>query len=324
MTETPLSRDELTVNTSPDPDPPGQQAPDAASVDHAAPDQAAPGQAAPDQASPDHAVTDQTALDHATPDQTAPNHATPNRAAPDQPAPNHATPDQVVPGHAAPDQAVPDDDAREGAGGTELSVHLSPEDSVRLSADDSVRLSPDDSVRLSPDESVQLSPAELSPAERGSPKAEASPAEGGSNDESEATGVIPGSHRAGWEPPAPSASGSRAWSGRDLAGITIDAARDGDLDTDDVRIHPDVLAAQADVAERTGNPQLAASLRLAAELAVLPEKELLGVYDLLRPGRASLDAMNEAVRLLDSLALPLAAAHVREAARWYVARGLIG
>jgi propanediol dehydratase small subunit len=102
----------------------------------------------------------------------------------------------------------------------------------------------------------------------------------------------------------------------------ITAARFEELGADDVRIHPDTLLEQARTAELAGNPQLADSLRLAAELSVLPEPELLGLYDLLRPGRAGLDALAEAVRVLDGLELHRAAAVFREAMHWYAARGL--
>lgn len=116
----------------------------------------------------------------------------------------------------------------------------------------------------------------------------------------------------------------QTWAGRDLDLLTMDAARDGDLGPDDLRLHPDSLLRQAEVAAAEGNSQLAGSLQLAAELALLPDSELLGLYDMLRPGRASLDAMTEAVRLLEGLGMPRAAAHVQEAAAWYTARGLIG
>ena len=113
-----------------------------------------------------------------------------------------------------------------------------------------------------------------------------------------------------------------AWSGRAIDEVDLEAARFEELGADDVRIHPDTLLEQARTAELAGNPQLADSLRLAAELSVLPEPELLGLYDLLRPGQAGLDALAEAVRVLDGLELHRAAAVFREAMHWYAARGL--
>ena len=44
---------------------------------------------------------------------------------------------------------------------------------------------------------------------------------------------------------------------------------------------------QAQVAEQAGYTQLANNLRRAAELTAVPNKEVLQIYDLLRPGRAS-------------------------------------
>ena len=124
------------------------------------------------------------------------------------------------------------------------------------------------------------------------------------------------------DPAAADPSAIRAWSGRAIDEVDVEAARFEELGADDVRIHPETLLDQARTAEAAGNPQLADSLRLAAEFSVLPERELLGLYDLLRPGRAGLDALAEAVRVLDGLELHRAAALFREAMHWYAARGL--
>lgn len=114
-----------------------------------------------------------------------------------------------------------------------------------------------------------------------------------------------------------------AWSGRLVSALTAHAAREGHLVADDVRIHPQTLEEQAARAATGGNTQLADSLRMAAELTMLPDRELLALYDLLRPGGASLAALTEAEQVLSGLGMPLAAAHFRDAANWYLTRGLI-
>ena len=61
---------------------------------------------------------------------------------------------------------------------------------------------------------------------------------------------------------------TQARSGKSVDSVTLDALRSGDVDTDDVRIHPDTLRRQADVAAAHGNSQLAENLLRAAELAL--------------------------------------------------------
>jgi propanediol dehydratase small subunit len=116
---------------------------------------------------------------------------------------------------------------------------------------------------------------------------------------------------------------TRAASGRDSAELTLDRLVRGELDADDVRIHPDTLEAQAQVAERHGNPQLAANLRRAAELALVPETEVLALYEALRPHRATAAELAALATRLESYPAPRCAALVREAAEVYARRGLL-
>ena len=116
---------------------------------------------------------------------------------------------------------------------------------------------------------------------------------------------------------------SRAFSGKPAEELTVGALVRDELTPDDVRIHPSTLEHQAAVAERHGNPQLAANFRRAAELAMLPEAEILALYEALRPRRSTMD---ELVGLADDLAsrqAPRCAALVREAAAAYARRGLL-
>ncbi len=116
---------------------------------------------------------------------------------------------------------------------------------------------------------------------------------------------------------------SRAFSGKPAEDLTVDALVRDELVPDDVRIHPETLEAQAVVAERHGNPQLAANFRRAAELARFSESEILSLYEALRPHRstsAELDALADDLAARDA---PRCAALVREAAAAYEARGLL-
>ncbi|MDQ3105624.1 MAG: propanediol utilization protein [Actinomycetota bacterium] len=114
-----------------------------------------------------------------------------------------------------------------------------------------------------------------------------------------------------------------AFSGRDAEELTLDRLARDELDTDDVRIHPDTLETQAKVAERHSNPQLAANFRRAAELATVPEDELMALYEALRPHRSTDSELAALATRLDENQAPLCAALVREAANAYARRGLL-
>jgi propanediol dehydratase small subunit len=114
----------------------------------------------------------------------------------------------------------------------------------------------------------------------------------------------------------------RALSGKPVDSLTTDAVRAGEVQTADLRIHPDTLERQAVVAEQHGNPQLADNLRRAAELTRLPDEEVLAVYEALRPGRSSAAQLTALAGSLAGRGLPRCAALVSEAAEVYARRGL--
>lgn len=116
---------------------------------------------------------------------------------------------------------------------------------------------------------------------------------------------------------------SKAFSGHDARDLTLDRLATEEIGADDVRIHPDTLRTQADVARRHGNPQLAANFARAAELALLPEAEVLALYEELRPHRATRGALDALAQRLDGVPAPLCAELVREAAEAYARRGLL-
>jgi propanediol dehydratase small subunit len=116
---------------------------------------------------------------------------------------------------------------------------------------------------------------------------------------------------------------TRAFSGRDADELTVDRLAREELAADDVRIHPETLEAQAVVAERHGNAQLAANFRRAAELALVSEDEVMSLYDALRPHRSNADELAALAGRLDAVPAPLCAALVREAADVYARRGLL-
>jgi len=116
---------------------------------------------------------------------------------------------------------------------------------------------------------------------------------------------------------------ARAFSGRPAAELTVDALLRGDLGGDDVRIHPETLERQAQVAEGHDNPQLAANFRRAAELATVPDEEVMALYEALRPRRSSGAELDALATGLDEHGAGQCAALVREAAEVYARRGLL-
>lgn len=116
----------------------------------------------------------------------------------------------------------------------------------------------------------------------------------------------------------------RAASGRPLTAITEAALDAGELGIADTQVSAETLRAQAEVARRAGYAPLAENLERAAELTAVPNAEVLRMYDLLRPGRAT---HAQLVALADELAERYAAhacaAFAREAAEVYRRRGLL-
>jgi propanediol dehydratase small subunit len=114
-----------------------------------------------------------------------------------------------------------------------------------------------------------------------------------------------------------------ALSGRPVDEITLEAAVQEELTPADLRIHPDALRHQADVAERDGNVQLATNFRRAAELTSVDDDDLLAIYEALRPGRSTHAQLDAIAARLDVANATVTAALVREAAATYESRGLL-
>ena len=114
----------------------------------------------------------------------------------------------------------------------------------------------------------------------------------------------------------------RALSGRAVDELTLEAVRRGEVTLPDLRIHPDTLERQAEVAAAHANPQLAENLRRAAELTRLPDEEVLAIYDALRPGRSTPEQLTDLAGSLAARGMPRCAALLAEAAEVYARRGL--
>ena len=95
------------------------------------------------------------------------------------------------------------------------------------------------------------------------------------------------------------------------------------VESSELRVRPETLRLQADVAAAAGRSELAANLRRAAELAPLADETILAVYTALRPRRSTAAELEDWSRRLDGWQAPLTAAFVREALGVYRERGLL-
>jgi propanediol dehydratase small subunit len=111
--------------------------------------------------------------------------------------------------------------------------------------------------------------------------------------------------------------------GTPLAEVTLDALRAGRISPGDLRATPQTLLHQAAVARAAQRAQLAENLERAAELATLPDDEVLAVYTALRPRRATAAELEAIADHLLAAGAARCAAFVREAAVVLAERGLL-
>ena len=112
--------------------------------------------------------------------------------------------------------------------------------------------------------------------------------------------------------------------GKPLDAITLDAVLASEVGLDDLRVTPEALRLQAEIARDADRATLAANFERAAELCDVPQDFIMQVYELLRPGRAKdKGPLLEAARVLrETYGAGRMAAFVEEAAEVYERRGL--
>jgi len=116
----------------------------------------------------------------------------------------------------------------------------------------------------------------------------------------------------------------RTPTGKALSELTMDAVVSGALTAADVRIAPETLLLQAEIADAARRPQLAANFRRAAEMTAIPDAEVLSMYNALRPRASSAEQLDAlAGRLEGEYGATACAALVREAAEVYGRRDLL-
>lgn len=112
--------------------------------------------------------------------------------------------------------------------------------------------------------------------------------------------------------------------GKPIAEITMAAVMAGEVAASDLRITPQTLRLQAQIAEKVGRNQLGGNLRRAAEMTVISDERVLQIYNALRPNastKAELEAIAE--ELEGQYGAGLLAGLVREAADVYERREIL-
>jgi propanediol dehydratase small subunit len=110
-------------------------------------------------------------------------------------------------------------------------------------------------------------------------------------------------------------------SGLSLEDIRLEKVVSGEITFDDIKIRPETLEYQAQIAESMGRPHLAGNLRRAAEMTRIPDQRVLEIYNALRPYRCTKkELLDIADELETQFGAAICAAHVREAADVYEKR----
>ena len=74
--------------------------------------------------------------------------------------------------------------------------------------------------------------------------------------------------------------------GKKLSDITLDEVKRGNVQAEDIKISPEMLKRQGQVAKEADNPQMEANFQRASELANVPDEVILNMYNKLRPNRS--------------------------------------
>ena len=116
----------------------------------------------------------------------------------------------------------------------------------------------------------------------------------------------------------------RTPSGMPVSEITVEGIVSGRINGGDIRISPEMLNAQAQIAISCGKTQMAQNFLRAAELTHVPDDTVIEMYDLLRPNRATKAQLLElSGRLKNEYGAVKCADLVDEALEVYEKRGIL-
>lgn len=110
--------------------------------------------------------------------------------------------------------------------------------------------------------------------------------------------------------------------GKNLEEITLENVLKGKIKAADVRISPETLENQAQIAESMNRDALARNFRRASELISVPDDRILEIYNALRPLRSTREELLEIANELETqYGAKVNAFFVREAAEVYEKSG---
>jgi propanediol dehydratase small subunit len=109
--------------------------------------------------------------------------------------------------------------------------------------------------------------------------------------------------------------------GKSLDDITLNSIKNDQIKGDEMRITPEALKMQGEIAASAGRPAIQKNFERAAELTKVPDARLLQMYNALRPYRSSKqDLLDIADELRNKYNAPICAAWFEEAAKYYESR----
>ena len=112
--------------------------------------------------------------------------------------------------------------------------------------------------------------------------------------------------------------------GRKLDDLTLEKLVNGEIHSKDLKIRPETLYMQAEIAEAANRKAFARNLRRAAELISVEDDKLLDIYNALRPNRSSKQELLDIAKdLEDNYKATINAALVRNAAEVYEKRDIL-
>ncbi|OLO26324.1 glycerol dehydrogenase [Alkalihalophilus pseudofirmus] len=112
--------------------------------------------------------------------------------------------------------------------------------------------------------------------------------------------------------------------GKSYDELTLDAALNGEISSEDIRISPETVLYHAEIAESLNRVQLGKNFRRAAELIRISDKRILEMYNALRPNRSTKEELQA---IADELEQEYGAIEnaklIKEAADVYERRGIL-
>lgn len=109
--------------------------------------------------------------------------------------------------------------------------------------------------------------------------------------------------------------------GKKLEDVTLDKVLSGEIKPEDVRISPETLEMQAQIAEGMNRDAMARNFRRASELIAVPDDRILEIYNALRPYRSTKEELLAIAEELEAkYKAKVNADFVREAAEIYEKR----